>query len=100
MSCPEWIGPHHQIFYDWLSANGIDEWIPEDPLIQIVGREIRYLSFVWANGERGWDMDRIVVDDYGAPLEERRVPLVRPVDDVVLAAAREGGAVVVIEGAE
>jgi hypothetical protein len=95
MSCPEWIAPHFRILYDWLAANGIDEWIPEDPLIQVVGGEIRYQSFVW-DGARGWDIDSIVVDDYGPLFEERRVPLVRPADDLVLAAAHEGGAVVVV----
>lgn len=97
MSCPEWLGPPYRILYDWLAANGIAEWIPEDPLIRVVGGEIRYQSFVWDGGVRGWDMDRIVADDYGAVLEERRVPLVQPVDDLVLAAAREGGAVVVVD---
>lgn len=96
MPCPEWIEPHHRIFYDWLSANGIDEWIPENPQIEVGGGEIRYQSFVW-EGERGWNIDRITVDDWGVLLEERRVPLVRPLDDLVLAAAREGGAVVVVD---
>ncbi len=73
---------------DWLAANGIDEYVPEDTTFDIVDGQISYTSFVWSEGhERGWDRHiKVTTDDdptaeHDTVYETRTVPLREPVTD-------------------
>lgn len=67
-------------FYDWLKANGVDEWLPDQPEIEVAGDRLTYTAFRWA-GERGWvaDFVRAPADDDDPVTEFRTVPLLTPV---------------------
>lgn len=73
---PEVVG-----IYEWLAANGVDEWLPEHPAITINQQTstITYTAFVWT-GPRGWDMDHTLGDRDGPLTERRTVPLVASLD--------------------
>lgn len=80
------------VVYDWLAANGVNEWLPENPIVEIdpTAGTIRYTAFVW-DGPRGWDADHMRVVGNDVAREWRTVPLlVPPSRDVVAAAARGG----------
>lgn len=79
---------------DWLEANGISEWIPEDCRIVVGNGRLTYSSFVWQEGhERGWNGniktygdDKVSTepfkdgpDPYAPMLEPRTMPLKAPV---------------------
>lgn len=77
--------------YDWLAANGIDEWLPEGGTIKVKGGRITYTAFQFEGGRRGYDGADIVVKGDVAATEQRTVPLVVPLTDKVRAAFRVGG---------
>lgn len=70
--------------YDWLAANQVREWLPEDPMITIdygvAGEQLTYASYQWC-GFRGWDQQFILLENEPgggrrlAPVVERTVPL-------------------------
>jgi hypothetical protein len=68
--------------YDWLAANGIDEWIPEAPAFRVdpAAGTLTYTSYMWV-GPRGWSDTHIDVDAEGPLLEQRTVPMVAPPSD-------------------
>lgn len=96
--------------YDWLAANDIVEWLPENSTIQVRGRQIVYDSFVWNDGmERGFNsrfaatcdpglsprIQDIIAQNgtspNGAIIEQRAMPLLAPLtDDIRAAFARSG----------
>lgn len=47
--------------YDWLAANGIREWLPENPVIVVADNRIVFSAFVWT-GPPGWDPQHIHPD--------------------------------------
>lgn len=72
--------PPYDELYDWLVANGINEWIPEAPALRIdpAAGTLTYTSYLWS-GPRGWSADGFQVDADGDPaVEQRTVPLVVP----------------------
>lgn len=83
--------PEFAIVCDWLAANGIDEWLPEQPtfLVQDEPFKKRIIYRGWKfDGERGYDVNSIA-EGYARLLEEDRiVPLLEPVTDEVRAAFR------------
>lgn len=87
--------------YDWFAANGVNEWLPESPVIEVSGDSITYTAFVWERGaRRGWNFDDVRLDaDGSAVLERRTVPLrVAPSPQVSLAVVVCGGALVAAGG--
>lgn len=90
----EWIGAGGRTaleVYEWLKANGVDEWLPDEPDIYVAGGELTYTAWVW-DGPRGWDMDHVRVEDRGGGpagvFELRTVPLLVPLTDRVRELAR------------
>lgn len=84
--------PDGAAVYDWLKANGVDEWLPEGSTITLDrdARTITYTSFVW-EGPRGWDAMNFRADDVAAPTERRTVPLlVEPDADTARVLAKFG----------
>lgn len=69
--------PHYAEVYDWLALNGINEWLPQGPTLDIRGDRLTYTAFVW-NGPRGWDSSHIAMRRGEAPVERRTVPLLVP----------------------
>lgn len=67
--------PRIAVLYDWLKANGVDEWIPIKPEIRVHGGKLSYRSFNW-DGPRGWDAANLSPDQDDQPM--RTVPLVVP----------------------
>jgi hypothetical protein len=55
---PGFFTPEVVEFYDWLQANGVDEWLPEHPRIHVGNGQLTYTAFRW-EGERGWDLDAV-----------------------------------------
>lgn len=83
--------------YDWLAANGIDEWLPENPTVTIAGDRLTYTAFRF-RGERGWDVEKIVFNpETGMLTEDRTVPLVVPPTDRIRFLAARIGMVLVEE---
>ncbi len=78
--------PDEQAVMAWLEANGVAEWLPEHPVIEVWNgaNEIRYSSFVW-DGPRGYDSENIALHGpmghQYLPIEQRIVPLVVPADE-------------------
>lgn len=93
------------VVYDWLAANGVDEWLPQRPAFHVEGGDtptLTYTSYLWS-GERGWDAEHIArredLGDRGDTLTElRTVPLLVAADDRVRAACRCQGLVLSGEG--
>ncbi len=71
--------------YEWLRANGVDEWVPPGLLVRVEGTTLAYTAYVWS-GPRGWDMSQVQA---GLPVETRRVRLRRPVTGRVRQLARQ-----------
>lgn len=77
----------------WLNANGIDEYLPVGLKIVVSrrGKTIHYTSYVWADGERGYDAEKIELDGDNPLVEWRTVPLVEPkITGLVTLAAMSG----------
>lgn len=71
---------------DWLAANGIDEFLPEDPTFMVIDDQIVYRGFQFKNDRRGHDPE-MLAEAYLRILEEdRTVPLAVPLADAVRAA--------------
>ncbi len=86
--------------YDWLKANGVDEWLPEQPTITVdkAANTLTYDAFGW-EGARGWDGGNIAVDNDGNVVTERRfVKLVQVPDANIIAAAERAGATITVVG--
>lgn len=47
-----------ELVYDWLAANGVNEWLPEYPAIVVGPSRITFTSFVWL-GRPGWDAEHM-----------------------------------------
>jgi hypothetical protein len=62
--------------YDWLRANGVDEWLPQHPTITTDGQTLTYSTLQW-DGERGWDASNIRPFQPHEPAT-RTVPLQEP----------------------
>lgn len=77
--------------YDWLAANGIDEWLPAHAAITVRRGQITYTGFQFENGRRGYDASAILVRGDDAVTEERTVPLVVSLTDKARAAFRVTG---------
>jgi hypothetical protein len=78
--------PDYAPVYDWLIANGVEEWLPEYPAITVdrQARTITYTAFVW-DGPRGWDGEHLLILDDEVASERRTVPLaVEPDERVTL----------------
>lgn len=85
------------VVYDWLAANGVDEWLPDKPTIVVRGQRLEYEAFLWDGAARGWDDAGIAdaVDDTGRmyiPKTWRTTALLVAPDAVVVEAAERGGA--------
>lgn len=84
---PASLGKAWEPIFDWLAANGVDEWLPEHPQFVTRGRPgsgtLTYTAYVW-DGPRGWDSSHIRrADEGGAVTELREVPLLQePSEDV------------------
>lgn len=74
---------------DWLAANGVDEWLPQQVNVLVDEPEgtLTYTAFPW-DGERGWDPEHIGDDAFGDDprLDTRTVPLQVVPDPLVVAA--------------
>lgn len=79
---------------DWLEANGVSEWIPENPTISVVGDQLTYTAFRFEGDRRGFDTKAIVVIGLDVATEDRTVPLRLPLTDVVREAFRQCGATI------
>lgn len=92
---PGSLGPHFAAMYDWLGANGVTEWLPDSPVIEIGVETIRYTAFVWpSDDQRGFNGNIVTTDD-AALIEWRSVPLaVWPPPQVVAAATVAGAAMI------
>lgn len=86
MTRPDLHPPELNEIRDWLVANGIDEWLPEDPVITVAGDQIMYTAFQFT-GERGWDPGNLAVHANGVHTEIRTVPLLVPPTDRIRALA-------------
>ncbi len=84
------LAPAFAEVYDWLRANGVDEWIPEPGQVWAAGGQLTYLAWQWA-GRRGWDVNNILVVDGREQTEWRTVPLTAPVTARIRQLAREVG---------
>ncbi|MER7280417.1 hypothetical protein ABT369_38870 [Dactylosporangium sp. NPDC000244] len=102
--------------YHWLAANGVTEWLPERPRIDISNGTIRYTAYVWNDdAERGFNARWLLVGDsisaerakqiiakgrlkLGDPvIEVRTVPLRVPLTDDARAAFARGGATLTVK---
>jgi hypothetical protein len=79
MTRPAMPAPDVAEVYDWLGANGINEWLPDGFHVTIVGDQLTYTGWKWA-GERGWNWSNVVP---GGAHEDRTVPLLHPPTDRV-----------------
>jgi hypothetical protein len=93
------------IVYDWLAANGVDEWIPERPTFTVDAGTLTYSAWRWqvdrgGRSLRGWDVGNVeLAGAYDIAREDRTVPLVSPLTERVRKAMSAGG-VVLVERAE
>lgn len=81
--------PEFATVCDWLAANGIDEWLPEDPTFVVQDEHVKrivYRGFQFDGDERGYDLDKISAGYVQVLHEDRSVPLLAPVTDAVRAA--------------
>ncbi|MEU8023779.1 hypothetical protein AB0B88_16340 [Micromonospora haikouensis] len=74
--------PPYNELYDWLAANGIDEWLPESPtfVINPAAGTLTYTGHAWT-GPRGWDPQHMASSPGGDVIERRTVPLLAPPTD-------------------
>ncbi len=94
--------PYRQA-YAWLKANGFDEWLPENPAIDIdpTGTQLTVDTFVWRDGALvdRWDYDNMVFDAKGQPrTTQRTVALNAPLTPVVREALLRSGARLTVRG--
>lgn len=47
-----------EAIYDWLAANGVSEWLPENPRIAVADGAIVFSAFAWV-GPAGWNLANI-----------------------------------------
>lgn len=101
---PGYIQGDAAVICDWLAANGIREWVPENLSVHVDTSGdplLTYTSHLW-RGERGWDGGNIAVrgegEDRLTEVELRTVPLLMPPDDAVRAAFRNQGLVLSGDG--
>jgi hypothetical protein len=89
------MAPAYRACYEWLAANGIDELLPDRPLI-IIDHPAQRLSvtcWVWGPGADRWGRDLTVTRlGDGLATEERTVPLTQPLTDRIRAALTRCGA--------
>lgn len=79
--------------YDWLAANGIEEYLPDNPRLTIDGGTLTYTSYVWpVDSNRGWDLEPV---EHLHLTHPRTVPLVEPMPDEVRAILADNGAEVI-----
>lgn len=73
-------GPEFTLVSDWLATNGIDELIPENPVIEVNNTEqhIIYRAFQFIDGRRGYDLSALKTGYTDILIEDRTVPLIVP----------------------
>jgi len=87
--------------YDWLEANGVDEWLPDRPMVVVdyTTRTLSYQAFVWQSDRRGWNPSDMLIVGAGAnrtvAQHWRTVRLkVEPSAEVIDGFAASGGSLV------
>jgi len=84
--------------YGWLAANGICEWLPEHPIIEVGLDSISYTAFGFMSDScRGWEPQYMAVEDGAVVVEWRTVPL-RAWPSPAIAAAAALAGVALIDG--
>ena len=73
--------------YKWLAANGVEEWLPNEPTIEVTDTELTYDAFVWQTQvQRGFNASMLCGRDGYPMVKPRTVPLLEPPSLGVLAA--------------